>query len=383
MQTFVTMNNNIPYANGVLLSYESSEDTIEAAVTAEAKNAPELLWFCFRLEFKNRIPTRKKLRLVIKYFYNSLWGFPVEKVHPVTRTPGNEWTRMSAGKTLPLPDGRFDAVWETEITADTMDFAFCFPYGMPEIEDLVRKSGGYFKSDVIGLTSENRNLVRLSNSYGDIDNKKPGLYLIARQHAAETSGSWVLHGFLERLAEVKADNLTVWCIPLANIDGIEKGYYGKDNFPIDINRAWGSPPMRHENLVFQRDIERWTARSKPVLSLDFHSPAGAEDEGVYCFVPSDENWTPDSSSTVWGDALKKSLSPDFALADFCKVARYGSRWETPCFSYYKFMRKVLGIPSLSFEFPYSAIREKVLQTKDYREIGARMADAVIQKLQNN
>lgn len=380
MQTKVTLDNKIPYGNGLLVGYENNANCIVVAVTPEALNAPESLWFCFRLKFSNRPKTQNKLKLVLKYFYNSLGGLPAEKINPVFRAVKGGWQRLPDGITVLLPDGRADAVWETNILADSMDFAFCYPYGVKEIDELVKESKEYFTKDITGVSPEGRNLVRISNNYGDENAKLPGLFIVARQHSGETSGSWALHGFLKRLSETNAQNLTVWCLPLTNIDGIEKGYYGKDNFPIDINRAWGVPPMRYENLVFQRDIERWAGRSRPMLALDFHSPGGCEHEGVFCFLPPNSKGTADIISTKWSEKFEKSLPSRFASCKFGKVANYASRWEEPHLSFYKFMRKFYKIPSLSFEFPYSQSKGNILEINDYLDIGAAMADAVLRTL---
>ncbi|MDD5698638.1 MAG: M14 family zinc carboxypeptidase [Victivallaceae bacterium] len=383
MRTEVIFNNMIPYGNGIFLGAESKEKYLEILVSSEARNAPESLWFCFNLQFKHRPPNRNKLRLVIKYFYNSLGVFSAdsaEKINLVARPSQGLWTRLPAGRTVMLTDGRFDAVWETEIVSDRMDFAFCFPYGMPEVDELVKKSRGYLSKDIIGLSPENRNIIRLSNNYGDDNVKLPGLYLVARQHSGETSGSLALHGFLERLAEKNARNLTVWCLPLTNIDGIEKGYYGKDNFPIDLNRAWGSSPMRYENKVFQHDITLWANKAKPFLGLDFHSPGGSDDEGVYCAVLKPKKGKGDKASLEWSERFEKFIPSKYASRQFCVTANCFSRWELPCFSYNRFtsfMNKVYGIPALLFEFPYSQIRGKVLEINDYFAIGRALADAVL------
>lgn len=131
--------------------------------------------------------------------------------------------------------------------------------------------------------SQNGNpLIRISNNYGKINGKKLGFYFIARQHSGETPGSWVLDGLLKYLAKMNCRDILVWEIPLSNIDGVLQGDYGNDNFPYDLNRAWRDPPMRHETLVFQRDINnRWKSRCKPTLILDFHAPGGTETDGAY------------------------------------------------------------------------------------------------------
>ena len=71
MQTKVILDNKIPYGNGILVGVGNKKDWLEVAVTPEALNAPESLWFCFRLKFKNRPKTQNKLRLVVKYWHVS------------------------------------------------------------------------------------------------------------------------------------------------------------------------------------------------------------------------------------------------------------------------------------------------------------------------
>lgn len=86
METEVIFDNKIPYGNGLLRGVENKNgNCLEVAVTPEAKNGPETLWFCFRQTFKNREGHRNRLKLVLKYFYNSPAGFPSEKINPVTR----------------------------------------------------------------------------------------------------------------------------------------------------------------------------------------------------------------------------------------------------------------------------------------------------------
>ena len=381
----VSLDNKIPYGNGILLAADEKQNFLEVTITTEAKNAPESLWFCFRLRINKRPQRQNMLRLVVKYFYNSLCALPAEKINLIKKSANGQWERMNSGKTVILQDGRADAIWETAITADIMDFAFCFPYGVPEVEELLKNANGYFAKDIIGISTENRNIIRLSNNYGHANDTKRemGLYLIARQHSGETSGSWVLHGLLERLAEKKAKNLTVWSLPLTNIDGIERGDYGKDNFPMDLNRAWGTPPMRYENKVFQNDIALWASRSNPFLALDFHSPGGNENQGCYCFLPKTENMTLDKISLKWAKRFAQALPDDFACKEFGRIATHASRWEAPCFSYHNFMNKFYKIPALSFEIPYSRIGDKILSIANYREIGHTIADVVIETASQN
>ena len=260
-----------------------------------------------------------------------------------------------------------------------MEIALCYPYGMPDIDRLITDTGGFWHADTIGVSQAARPLVRLSNSYGEVPGSRPGCYFIARQHSGETSGSWVLDGLLRQLASYGSDAPIIWAVPFANIDGVEQGDYGKDNFPYDLNRAWdASNPMRHEVMVIQRDMYRWKARCQPLIALDFHAPGACETTGVYCYLPRGEM---DRNFAVaingWAERLKLAIG-DMAAADFARIGNYPSRWETPHFN--NFCTAKLGMHSLSLETPYCRINEIVLQREHYQRIGANIADSLVGKI---
>jgi hypothetical protein len=183
---------------------------------------------------------------------------------------------------------------------------------------------------------------------------------------------------LRHLATIGDEAPLVWALPLANIDGVERGDYGKDSFPYDLNRAWGNPPMRHEVLVFHRDICRWAERCRPVFAVDFHAPGACETSGVYGYVP-DPVRHPDLHSFVlqWTTAIKSTLR-QYAAEVFERVADYPSRWDTPSFS--KYFGLARELPSLGIETPYALVDDLVLTREHYRQVGARIAQGIAMRL---
>jgi hypothetical protein len=143
--------------------------------------------------------------------------------------------------------------------------------------------------------------------------------MIARQHAGETPGAWILDGMLEHFSRNPNNRLLIWSIPFADIDGVEGGYYGKDRFPYDLNRAWGHPPI------------------------------GAE------------------------------LGPDYASGEFRRVITYASRWETPTFADYA--QRDLNISALALETPYTLCGKTLMSQKQFREAGHRIARAILKRAQ--
>lgn len=364
---------DIPYGNACRIAVADRDGVTEVSFASDAHGGPERLWFCLRAEREAR-DTGRSIRFVLRHPDSMLAGLNLDAHRPVVRTANRDWERLGAGDVVDLRDGRKTVAWTAPMPSSWIDIALCYPYGIPEVEALVRETGGYWHIDEIGVSQSARPIQRLSNSYGG-DPKKPGIFLFARQHSGETPGSWVLDGLMRHLAERREERLVVWVVPLTNIDGVEQGDYGKDNFPYDLNHAWGHAPMRHEVLAMQRDVERWGERCRPVFAADFHAPSGTEREGVYSFaVIQDEPPVMNPAAAVWGERISRELGADLVHEPFTRVATYTSRWTTPSMTGFFSKR---GVPALCVETPYAIIRERVLTREDYRMIGARVADGIV------
>jgi predicted deacylase len=278
---------------------------------------------------------------------------------------------MGGGRPVELEDGRVWCEWIVDFPCPSAEVAACYPYATKAVTRLVSETGGYWRSDTIGVSQQGRPLTRLSNHTGaeEQSERKPGLYLVARQHSGETPGSWVLDGLLRELARTDESRYLVWTVPLTNIDGVVQGDYGKDNYPYDLNRAWGHPPMRHETLVFQRDFRLFRRRCVPVALIDFHAPGLADSDGAFAFGLDYEDPLRRNRQhrllQVLGDALG-SLACD----EFDRRAAYASRWNTPWAAEFAKSRGCIGF---SIETPYQAAGDRVFTQELYREAGALIA----------
>ena len=370
----------IPYGNARSVRVGTDADGVpEVTFAAAPHGGPEALWFCFNLlETKPEEKHPAKVRLTLTNTRNLLGcGTPAE-LKPVYQPQGHQWFRTKSGTVTYAPDGQTLVSWTIPYPEPATDVALCYPYGRSELDTLVNKSKGHWKCDAIGLSQGGREIQRMANSYGKAGDNKPGLYLIARQHAGETPGSWVLDGVLEHFSKAKKNPYLIWSVPLSDIDGVMKGDYGKDNFPYDLNRAWGAPPMRHEVAVIQADMREWQRRCQPKLVLDFHAPGGCESDGMYCFIPDPEQHAEAHREVnTWANVFADALAPQYATEDFARVATYRSRWETDRVS--DFAREVIGCPALSFETPYASCGKTLMQQKQYRDAGRLIADAILRR----
>lgn len=96
------------------------------------------------------------------------------------------------------------------------------------------------------------------------------IFLTARHHACESTGSYVLEGVIDELLKNPIDGLKVICVPFVDFDGVCRGEQGKFRQPHDHNRDYDEEkePL-YESVRFIRDF----AKTHQVLyAFDFHAP---------------------------------------------------------------------------------------------------------------
>lgn len=371
-KTLLQVDGSIAYGNVADVEVTGGERGPVVAVAADAKGGPERAWFCFRIAQPRRgRKISQPITLVLKHLQTMRGGGDPSALQPVVRYAAADWQRLPPGKPAPTDDGRLGAWWTLEPPISFLDVALSYPYGQPDIAALVQETGSY-GVETIGVSEGGRPMLRLANRFGSTrDGRSPGVYLIARQHAGETPGSWVLDGLLRRLAEAGPSTPTVWAVPLVDIDGIEAGRCGRDHPARDHDRAWREPPTRHEAAVLQADAPRWAARCHPRLMLDLHASGVCDVEGFHAKLvgpTSDEDWA----------ALFRERLDDLAGDPFGHpVASAAPRAEGRATHYFA---ERIGCPAMAIVAPYGRCGARLMNRDDYREAGARLAEGILQRL---
>ncbi len=370
----------LPMMNAAAVAVGARDGIMEVAFAPHPHGGPEVLWFNFRVVRDGETPPKgSKFRLALKNPDLMLGGGEPRNLRPVIRRGDGDWERLGEGAREEIADGRIRMVWTVPVPETALEFAVCYPYGLADLAQLRQDAGSTWTAATIGLSQGGRSVTRLSSEPGMSGGTKPGLYLVARQHAGETPGSWVLDGFLRWVAAHRESAPLVWAVPFADIDGVEQGDYGKDKFPYDLNRAWGDPPMRHETLVISHDMRRWASRCKPAFALDFHAPGACEAEGIYAFLPDPRKYPLEHKAAErWAALLNGALVPKFVSEKVDRVASYASRWNTPNFVQHCFAR--LNVPALTVEIPYALCGKSVFTRELYREAGERIAAAICREV---
>ncbi len=373
------IHDRFPGANVRVLHLDTSGEKPEVCFTADPMGGTEALWFNFKLHDAAPEPiVPETLTVTLRFVETLLGGYDPATVRPVLHEQGKNWIRLRAPVVRIEPDGQSLLSWSIPYPLTPTSFAVCLPYGTDELETTLKHCRGYWQTGGIGLTQNGRVMQRLSNDIlkgCDACANPHGLYLLARQHAGETPGSWVMDGMLDAFSRAKPVNWCVWVVPFANFDDVMRGAYGKDPFPYDLNRAWGDPPMRHETLVLQHDLREWARRCNPELVLDLHAPGLSENVGVYAFAAGSQDAAWEKANQAWLNLFNQALAPDYAAERFCRRADYPSRWETPRLAH--FVESKIGCSAISLETPYALIGNTPLLQKQYREIGHRIARAIL------
>ncbi len=370
------LSTDIPQGNCATPEISVADGVNHVRFTPHPHGGLERLWFCFRLTNDGRDLLVPETVLEMTCVETIL--FPGgARFSPVMRRNDGPWERMGAGGTIRTQDGRRSKFWRVPTPDHTLDVAFCYPYGQPELDALLADCGDFFHYDQVGVSSGGRAMMRLANDYGSVDELKPGVYLVGRQHAGEVTGSWVLDGALRKFAECER-SFHIWCTPFADIDGVTMGDYGKNAFPHDLNRAWGpNHAMRHETFVLMVDFKRWQLRTERRRSavFDFHSP-GPDEENVYCFL----NDVTDTEFTAFMPKLEAKL-PAYADVPFVKRAPYqtAAAWGQH-HNLRQYADREMRRFAVSFEASYFGAYGKELLIADYRRIGELWAESVIEFL---
>ena len=82
-------------------------------------------------------------------------------------------------------------------------------------------------------------------------------------------------------------------------------------------------------------------------------------------------------AVAWANVLKQGLGREYAAENFKRVAEGPSRWSTPDLAAYA--HATFQVPALALETPYASCGTTVMQAKQYRDAGKRLADAILRR----
>ncbi|MEW6234800.1 MAG: M14 family zinc carboxypeptidase [Candidatus Omnitrophota bacterium] len=210
--------------------------------------------------------------------WNGRWGSPVsDRTNVYLSADAKEWTILPAQKTK---DNRIHFTMRME--SDKVFVARMPPYRLSDLEKLKKEiaSNPLVEITPIGRTVEGRELEIIRAGKPDA----PFRVLIrARAHPWEAGGNWVVEGFLRQLLKDDEagrrcrERYCAYIMPMANKDGVARGYTRFNVLGMDLNRKWDIPadPRAPENQALEAWLGRMIAQGqRPHLAIDLHNDNG-------------------------------------------------------------------------------------------------------------
>lgn len=104
--------------------------------------------------------------------------------------------------------------------------------------------------------------------------------IASRHHACESTGSYVIEGFVEEFLESNIPGITVFCVPMVDFDGVWDGDQGKCRAPHDHNRDYAEESIYPEAKAIKEYIDTHNV----VYGFDFHAPWHISGENDKVFI---------------------------------------------------------------------------------------------------
>lgn len=367
----ISFRTDFPGGNGVALGVAELPAQVAVRFAAEPKNCPEAMWFHFRVEGLAGRP----LRCILGNPEQTLGGTDWSKNRIVHRPAGSEWARSGPAQQDNADGGRIEWAWQFDGGHESMEIAHCYPYQPEDLQATLRELGGVFSSAPIGVSSKGRPLARIYSAMPDP--ARPAALLLARNHAGETPGSWVLDGVLRHLAacERLRDAATWWAVPFVDLDDVIEGSYGKDPYPHDCNRSYGNG-KRAETIAVVADAVRLRDASRSVLVVDLHAPAHGE---RMCYVPT-RGWEPDSPTNPiaeeFAGRFNAAVPEDIRSPIATVTPPGGTNTRYAGLSASRWAGEALGRQGVTIEISYQGNEAVDYRVEDYHRIGAALAETV-------
>lgn len=174
--------------------------------------------------------------------------------------------------------------------ADSFWLAWGPPFLIEHAEDLVTRADAscdIAKAFTLTRSSDGHDIPAL---HIKPDQPTFQLWIQARQHAWESGSSWVCKGLTDWListdsaATALRRRAEIVLVPIMDVDNVQRGAGGKNQFPQDHNRDWSPTPHWPEVAAAQKWIKKMDMDDQFILFIDLHNPA-PNDKELFYFLP--------------------------------------------------------------------------------------------------
>jgi len=236
-------------------------------------------WYYFRMDHvRDRDITLELADLVGEY--NGRPGtHPVTKdTRPVYSYDGVNWQHFEK---MDWDEQKVRGILRFRPERDRVWIAHIEPYTTADLYSLLEsvRSCPHLRTEVIGKSAGGRDLLLLTVTNFEVpDDGKKVVWLMARQHAWETGGSFAAEGAIRFAASAEAqarelrDRIVFKFTPMVDPDGVARGGVRFNANGYDLNRHWQKHDLRNPQLLklmpeiwyFKKAIVHCSRAEKPV-----------------------------------------------------------------------------------------------------------------------
>lgn len=238
-------------------------------------------------------------------------------------------------------------------TADPERIAFHYPYTVTYHQQRIPQWAAHpdVTHSTIGQSVQGRDLdlLTITDADSNPEGGKMGIWIVARQHSAEVTGSWMADGFLDFVlsddvrAQALRDRTVINIVPMVNPDGVFAGNYRDNINGFNLNRSWNDATLANDPEIVhvKNAIAAWVSGGNDyTFFADLHSTSGGRSNfafhagGSYAppLYPTPETYVADSQRLLQlvqdanGDFIASqgaSSSTDTRLSRQNQAAAYG------------------------------------------------------------
>lgn len=214
----------------------------------------------------------------------------------------------------------------------------------------------------------------------EIGKAEKTVFLTARHHACESTGSYVLEGVTERILEKNPTGYRFVIIPFVDYDGVIDGDQGKNRTPYDHNRDY--PTDKDSIYPETKRIRELADSSNIVFGCDFHSPGHIGFQNDTCFIVCND-CADESEFKVFGDIFESHITKTSFDYKCSNNYPFGKEWNNSSKNQFASYMGIKGADlSFSLETSYYGTENNKITAQNMLELGRCFADAMFDYLKN-
>jgi len=254
-------------------------------------------------------------------------------------------------------DTSFDGkhlVIEHRSEQDQVYFAYFAPYSMERHADLIAfaQDSERCQVETLGYTLDGQTIDCLR--FGEPDEARKTLWMVARQHPGESMAEWWMEGLINRLVDdsdpvVRAilKKSVIYLVPNMNPDGSRRGHLRTNAAGINLNREWHASSLEKSPEVYH------VFEKMKSTGLDFGLDVHGDEALPYNFLAGTEGipgWNESRQKKL--DLYKKTLAginPDFQTENGYPPNSAGKANMSYCSNA---LAEYFGAPVMTLEMPF-------------------------------